>query len=324
MSLPRCFDVCMGNDRQSQERIGIVYGFLAYLLWGSFPLFFPLLDSAGSVEILAHRIVWSLVAVFVVLLVASNVRSLIAVMRDRRKLGLLTIAAVLIAVNWGVFIYAVNSEHVIESSLGYFITPLISAGFGVFVFRERLRSRQVAALALGAAAVLVLTLDYGRLPWIALVLGLSFGTYGLVKKLAGVGAAESLAIETFVLLAPAIAYLVAIGASGTGTFTSEGADHMLLLIACGPVTALPLLLFSASVTRVPLTVMGMLQYLTPVLQFLVGLLVVNEAMPASRWVGFGLVWTALVILSLDGLHAARRQRVRALAEPQLVASRPGG
>ena len=314
----------MSNDRESQQRIGVVYGFLAYLLWGSFPLFFPLLDAAGSVEILAHRIVWSLVAVGAVLLAASNIPALIAAVRDRRKLGLLVIAAVLIAVNWGVFIYAVNSDHVIEGSLGYFITPLISAGFGVFVFRERLRSRQIAALALGAAAVLVLTLDYGRLPWIALTLGLTFGTYGLVKKLAGVGAAESLAIETLVLLAPAIAFIATLGVSGSGTFTTEGADHTLLLIACGPVTAVPLLLFSASVTRVPLTVMGMLQYLTPVLQFLVGLLVVGEAMPTSRWIGFGLVWTALVILSVDGLHAARRQHVRALAEPQLAATRPGG
>ena len=313
----------MSNDREAQHRIGVVYGFFAYLLWGSFPLFFPLLDAAGAVEILAHRIVWSLVAVGIVLVAASNIRSLIEAVRDRRKLGLLVIAAVLIGINWGVFIYAVNSDHVIESSLGYFITPLISAGFGVFVFRERLRSRQTAALALGAVAVLVLTLDYGRPPWIALTLGLSFGTYGLVKKLAGVGASESLAIETFVLLVPAIGYLVVIGASGSGTFATAGIDHTLLLMAAGPVTALPLLLYSASINRVPLTVMGMLQYLTPVLQFLVGLLVVAEAMPASRWVGFGLVWTALVILSVDGIHAARRQRVR-IAEPQLVASRPGG
>ena len=314
----------MGNDREAQQRIGVVYGFLAYLLWGSFPLFFPLLDAAGSVEILAHRIVWSLVAVGVVLVAASNIPALVAAVRDRRKLGLLVIAAVLIAINWGVFIYAVNSDHVIEGSLGYFITPLISAGFGVFVFRERLRSRQIAALALGAAAVLVLTLDYGRLPWIALTLGLTFGTYGLVKKLAGVGAAESLAVETLVLLVPAVAFIATLGASGAGTFATEGADHTLLLIASGPVTAIPLLLFSASVTRVPLTVMGMLQYLTPVLHFLVGLLVVGEAMPTSRWIGFGLVWAALVVLSVDGLHAARRQHVHALAEPQLAATRPGG
>jgi chloramphenicol-sensitive protein RarD len=214
---------------------------------------------------------------------------------------------------------------VIESSLGYFITPLVSAGFGILVFRERLRVQQMAALGLGAVAVAVLTIDYGRLPWIALVLALSFGTYGLVKKLADVGAPESLAVETLVLLLPAFAYLLALELSGDATFTGGPPGDALLLMAAGPVTALPLLFFSASVTRVPLTVMGMLQYLTPVLQFLVGLLIVGEAMPTSRWIGFGLVWLALAVLSVDGLRAAQqRARVRAPAEPRLVPSRPLG
>jgi chloramphenicol-sensitive protein RarD len=305
------------------RRAGIVYGFAGYFLWGAFPLFFPLLEPAGPVEILAHRIVWSLVAVLAVLLLASGIRSVAEVLRDRRRTLLLVIAAVLIAVNWGVFIYAVNSDRVIESSLGYFITPLVSAAFGVMIFREHLRPQQIAALALGAVAVLVLTLDYGRLPWIALVLALSFGTYGLVKKLANVGAPESLAVETLVLLAPATAFLVVLERSGEGTFASVSPGHALLLLAAGPVTALPLLLYSASVTRVPLTIMGMLQYLTPVLQFLVGLLVVGEAMPTSRWIGFGLVWAALCVLSLDSLRTARRTRLRTRAEPALAPTPPG-
>ena len=308
----------------AERRAGTVYGLSAYLLWGLFPLFFPLLEPAGAVEILAHRVVWSLAAVLVVLLVASNAGALMAVLRDRRRALLLVAAALLIAVNWGVFIYAVNSDHVIESSLGYFITPLVSAAFGVVIFREHLRPRQVAALALGACAVLVLTIAYGQLPWIALVLALSFGTYGLVKKIADVGAAESLAVETLVLLLPAMGYVAVLEASGDGSFGAVSTGHALLLVASGPVTALPLLLFSGAVTRIPLTRMGMLQYITPVLHFLVGLLVVGEQMPASRWVGFALVWVALSILSVDGLRAAQRSRLSATAEPQLAATRPAG
>jgi chloramphenicol-sensitive protein RarD len=305
------------QQRDAEQRLGIVYGLAAYLLWGLFPLFFPLLEPAAPVEILAHRIVWSLAAVVVILAATRNVRSLVAVLKDRRRLKLLSAAAVLIAVNWGIFIYAVNSKHVIESSLGYFITPIVSVAFGVIVFRERLRQWQYAALGLGTIAVALLALDYGRLPWIALTLALSFGTYGLLKKLADVGAAESLALETLVLLVPAIAYLVVLEASGGGTFAHRGADHVLLLMAVGPITAVPLLFFAGAVTRVPLTVIGMLQYLAPVLQFLVGLVIVGENMPATRWIGFGLVWIALVVLSVDGLRAARRGRVKSAAVPAL-------
>jgi chloramphenicol-sensitive protein RarD len=299
------------DQRDAEERLGIVYGVAAYLLWGLFPLFFPLLKPAAPGEILAQRIVWSLAAVAVVLVATRSTGSLRAVVRDRRRLRLLAGAAVLIAVNWGTFIYAVNSKHVIESSLGYFITPLVSAAFGVIVFRERLRRWQLVALALGAVAVLLLTIDYGSLPWIALTLAFSFGTYGLLKKLAGVGAAESLAVETLVLLVPALVYLGVLEATGGGTFLHGGADHALLLMAVGPVTAVPLLFFAGAVTRVPLTLMGMLQYLAPVLQFLVGLAIVGERMPASRWIGFGLVWAAIAVFSIDGLRASRRARARA-------------
>src|SRR5689334_16370039 len=231
--------------QRAQLREGLAYGAAAYVLWGVFPLFFPLLEPAGAVEILANRIVWSLLAVVAVLAVTRRFGSALAVVRDRRKLGLLAIAAVLIAVNWGTFIYAVNSDHVIESSLGYFITPLVSAAFGVLVFREHLRPRQGLALGIGAIAVVVLAVDYGRLPWIALVLAASFGSYGLVKKIANVGAAESLAAETLILLAPAIACVAVLQATGRGTFTHEAPGHPLLLMASGLVTALPLLLFSA-------------------------------------------------------------------------------
>jgi chloramphenicol-sensitive protein RarD len=299
----------------AELRTGVVYGLAAYVLWGLFPLFFPLLEPAGAIEILAHRIVWSLAAFALVLAVARNFRGLAAIFRNRRRALLLAAAAILIAVNWGTFIYAVNSEHVIEGSLGYFINPLVSVAFGVLVFRERLRGRQMVALGLGACAVVVLTVDYGRLPWVALTLALSFGTYGLVKKLAAAGAAESLAFETLVLMLPALAYIVAIQVAGSGSFGHHAPGHALLLVASGPVTALPLLFFSASVTRVPLTVVGMLQYITPTLQFLVGLLINGEAMPASRWIGFALVWLALAVLTADMFQSAQRSRAALARAP---------
>jgi chloramphenicol-sensitive protein RarD len=295
-------------------RRGVLFGIGAYGLWGLFPLYFPLLDPAGPVEVLAHRVAWSLIVVLGVLAVRGRLAGVALAARDRRALRLLAAAAVLIAVNWGVYIYAVTSDRVIEAALGYFINPLVSVAFGMVVFGERLRRAQVAAVVLGAAAVVVLTAYYGGFPWIALVLAASFGTYGLLKKLAGVGAAEGLAIETLVLVVPALAYL----AIGGTTFTSDGAGHALLLAAAGPVTAVPLLLFAACVTRVPLTVVGLLQYLTPVLQFLIGWLIAGEVMPTSRWIGFTLVWIALAVLTWDGVRAAgvaRRGGDVPVAEP---------
>lgn len=285
-------------------RAGVLYGIGAYGLWGLFPLYFPLLDPAGPVEVLAHRILWSLVVVVGILVVAGRLRALRAAFADRRTLGLLAAAAALIAVNWGLYIYAVTSDRVIEAALGYFVNPLVSVAFGVVLFRERLRRAQVVALGLGAVAVAVLTAYYGGFPWVALMLAVTFGTYGVLKKLADVGAAESLAVETLALVVPTIAFLTFLAVDGRGTFTTEGADHALLLAAAGPVTAVPLLLFSAAVTRVPLTTVGLLQYLTPVLQFLIGWLIAGETMPLSRWVGFALVWSALVVLTWDGLRAA--------------------
>jgi chloramphenicol-sensitive protein RarD len=299
-------------------RAGVLFGIGAYGLWGVFPLFFPLLEPAGPLEVLAHRIGWSLLLVVALLALRRRLAGVLAAARDRRTLGLLAFAAVLVAINWGTYIYAVTSDRVIEAALGYFINPLVSVAFGILVFGERLRRLQAVALGLGTAAVLVLTAYYGGFPWIALVLAASFGTYGLMKKLADVGAAESLAVETLVLLAPALAYLAVLGASGQATAGDHGAGHLLLLAATGPITAVPLMLFTAAVTRVPLTTIGLLQYLAPVLQFLIGWLLMGEAMPLSRWIGFTLVWLALSLLTWDGLRAARRARAARLvpvAEP---------
>jgi chloramphenicol-sensitive protein RarD len=292
----------------SQHRFGLAAGFGAYFLWGLFPLFWPLLEPAGAVEILAHRIVWSLVFLALVLALTSGVgwvRTL-----ERRQVVLLALAAVLITVNWGVFIYAVNSEHVVETSLGYFINPLVSVALGVLVLGERLRPRQRLAVAIATVAVVVLTLDYGHPPWIALVLACSFGTYGLVKKQANVEGTQSLAVETAFLVLPAVAYLLA---QPGGTFGSEGAGHAALLMAGGVATAVPLILFGAAAIRIPLTTVGLLQYLAPIMQFAIGVLIYDEPMPASRLAGFVLVWVALAVFMSDALRAgsvARADRRR--------------
>lgn len=287
----------------------MLFGIAAYVMWGLFPLYWPLLKPAGALEILAHRIVWSLVAVVAILAVRRHWSWIKAL--TLKQLGLLTVAAALITANWGTYIYAVNTGHTIEAALGYFINPLISVLFGVLVFRERLRPWQWFAVGLGAVAVVVLAVNYGRLPWIALVLACSFGTYGLVKKFADMPSAESLAVETTVLLLPALVFAVALQANGTATFGHHGVGHLLLLAAAGVVTAIPLMLFNAAAIRIPMTAIGMLQYLAPVLQFLIGLFIQHEAMPASRWVGFLLVWGALATLTFDGIRAARRNHIQA-------------
>lgn len=287
-------------------RAGVLFGIGAYGLWGLFPIYFHALDEAGSVEVLAHRIGWSLLVVLALLAGSRNLHAVRALGGDRRRLALLSVAAVLIAANWGVYIYAVDAGHVLEAALGYFVTPLISVALGMAVFGERLRPAQAAALALGTIAVIVLSVYHGGFPWIALVLAVSFGTYGMLKKLVDVGPAEGLAVETSVLFLPALAVIVALAWTGEGSFATGDLGLTLLLAAAGPVTAAPLLLFAACVRRVPLSVAGLLQYLTPVLQFLIGWLVYDEAMSTARWVGFGLVWVALMMLSLDGVRLARR------------------
>lgn len=233
------------------------------------------------------------------------VRPLLA---DRASLARLSLAAVLIAGNWALYIWGVNNEHVVETSLGYFVNPVVTVLIGVLVLHERLRRLQWLAIGVGAAAVLVLTVDYGRPPWIALGLAGSFATYGLLKKQVGrrVGALHSLTVETTVIVLPALGFLAALEVRGEGQLGHSGVGHGLLLASAGVVTAVPLLFFAAAARRVPLSLLGMLQYLTPVLQFLTGVLLYREPMPASRLAGFALVWAALVLLTVDGLHNRRR------------------
>lgn len=250
---------------------------------------------------------WTLVVVLVVLRFSGGFAGFRAVLRNRRSLLLLSAGAVFVTSNWGTYIYGVNSGHVVESSLGYFINPLFTILLGVLVLHERLRPAQWVAVAIGAAAVVVIAVDYGRPPWIALVLAFSFGMYGFCKKQADVGAADSLAVETTVLFVPAIVALSIVGAHGDLVFGTRWSTS-LLIATSGVVTAVPLLLFAAGAARVPLTTTGLLQYVTPVMQLVLGVAVFHEAMPASRWAGFALVWVALVLLTTDMLRAARSAR----------------
>jgi chloramphenicol-sensitive protein RarD len=300
----------------SESRRGALFGATAYLLWGVFPLYFPLLKPAGSVEVLAHRVVWSLVVVAVLVQVTRRWSGVRAIAADRGKLLRLTAAATVLAVNWGVYIYGVTSDRVVETSLGYFINPLVTVMLGVVVLRERLRTAQYAALGVAAVAVLFLSIENGRPPWIALILAFSFGTYGLLKKTAVVGALEGLTVETAVLAPLALVYLVGLQVSGSSTLTSHGPGHATLLAVTGLITAIPLLFFGAAASRVPLTTLGVLQYLAPTMQFLLGVLFFHEALGLARLLGFCLVWAALVLFTAD-LMSQRRRSVR-LAVPEPV------
>ena len=299
--------VAVPGEGEREVRRGIGLGVAAYVMWGAFPLYFPLLDPAGAVEILAHRIVWSLVTMGLVVVLTHRVETVRAVLADRRVMRLLALAAATITVNWGTYIYSVTHDRIVESALGYFINPLVTVAMGVVVLGERLRRLQWAAMAVALLAVVVLTLDYGRPPWIALILAFSFGTYGLAKKSAGVGAVESLTLETAFLTPLALGYLAVLGVQGHSTYTGDGVGHALLLTSAGVVTAVPLLCFGGAATRVPMVTLGLLQYLAPVLQFVLGLAVFGEDMPAGRWVGFVLVWLALAIFTAEAARHRRRQ-----------------
>ncbi|SMF17051.1 EamA family transporter RarD [Streptomyces sp. Amel2xC10] len=298
----------MAGSSTNESRIGLLNGFAAYGMWGLVPLFWPLLKPAGSVEILAHRMVWSLVFVAAALLFVRRWAWAGELLRRPRRLALVVIAAAVITVNWGVYIWAVNSGHVVEASLGYFINPLVTIAMGVLLLKERLRPVQWAAVGVGLAAVLVLTIGYGRPPWISLCLAFSFAIYGLVKKKVNLGGVESLTAETAVQFLPALVYLLWLSGRGDSTFAAEGTGHALLLASTGVVTALPLVCFGAAAIRVPLSTLGLLQYLAPVFQFLLGVLYFGEEMPVERWAGFALVWLALALLTADAWRAARRTR----------------
>jgi chloramphenicol-sensitive protein RarD len=300
---------------------GTAYGVAAYLLWGLFPLYWRLLQPASSVEIVAHRLVWSLLVVLVLLAVTRDWAWLRPFAHDRASQWRLAVASVLITANWLLYIYAVNSDQVVETSLGYFINPLVTVLIGVLLLGERLNRVQWLAVGLGAAAVLVIAVDYGRPPWIALGLAFSFAIYGLIKKQVGprLGAVASLSVESAVMFVPALLFLVILEAGGNTSFAHHGVGHAALLASAWLAPAIPLLFFAAAARRVPLTVMGLLQYLAPVLQFLTGVLIFSEPMPAPRLAGFALVWAALIVLTIDGLRTRQLTRRRNADEEQAAA-----
>ena len=295
-----------------------MYGVAAYTLWGVLPLFFLLLRPASAVEIVAWRIVLSLIFCALLLTVTRGWPALVRILRDRRTVLIMGGAGALILVNWLVYVYATLSNHVVEAALGYFTNPIVTVLLGVFVLRERLRPLQWVAIGISAVAVLVLALNYGQFPFIALALAFSFGCYGLIKKQVGdrVDALSGLTIETAWLSVPASIALAVLAASGVLTIGTVSPLQTVALLCAGVVTAVPLLLFAAAARRIPRTYLGLTQYFAPVLQFAIGVFVLQEAMPPARWIGFGLVWVALVLLTWDMLRSARSGRAASLVPPE--------
>jgi chloramphenicol-sensitive protein RarD len=307
----------MAPREHDTTRSGLLFGFGAYLIWGMLPLYFLLLAPAGPFEIVAWRIIWSLGFCAIALTATRGWARLWALVRRRRILFTLAGAGILIFINWQTYVYATSSGQVVEAALGYFINPIVLVFLGVIVLRERLRPLQWAAVGISIVAVVVLTIAYGAFPWIALTLAFSFGFYGFVKKQVGgeVDALSGLTIESAWLVPVAVVELIVVGTTGGGVvFGTAGAGNTVLLVLAGVITAVPLLLFASAARRLPLVYMGLLQYLTPIIQFIIGVAVEHERMEPARWVGFIVIWGALVLLTIDLLRASRGSR-RAFTRP---------
>lgn len=296
------------------DKTGLVLAFGTYLIWGLFPIYWKWLKEVQALELLAHRILWSFVFLFVFVLAARNAQDFRASIRNRKVLRTYLLAALLIGLNWLVYVWAVNSGFIVETSLGYFINPLISVALGMVFLRERLRPLQWLPVGLAAAGVAYLTFAYGRLPWIALTLAFSFGVYGLVKKVAPLGSVYGLTLETGILFLPALTYLLMQEFNGQAAFLRAGWTIDLLLVGAGLVTTVPLLMFASAARRIPLTMIGLMQYLAPTLQFLLGVLVYREPFSRNQAIGFGLVWAALLIFWLENWAAARAMRAEPIPE----------
>lgn len=296
--------------------VGILYAASAYTAWGLFPLFFKQIASVDAMEVVLHRTVWSMVFVVLVLSVRRHWAWLGLAVRDRKVLATFAASAVLLACNWMVYVWAVSHDHVLDASLGYFILPLVNVAMGYVVLRERPRRGQWLAVAVAACGVLWLTWQGGRMPWVALVLALTFGVYGLLRKLASLGALEGLTLETLLLTPFAVGLLTAWAANGQGVIATPPSDLWFWLLAAGPITAVPLWLFAAGARRVPLSTMGVLQYISPSLQLLLGVFLYGEPFEGARVLGFCLIWLALAIYSVEGWWWARAQSVAVPTPPE--------
>jgi chloramphenicol-sensitive protein RarD len=294
----------MTEDKAKVRSLGLLFGVSAYTLWGLFPIYWPLLKPANPLEIVSHRAVWTLVFCFIILSLTKTLSSTLAILKRPKIVAGLFLSSILISINWIIYIYAANTGHVVEASLGYYINPIVVIATGVIVLKEKMRPLQWAAVGIATLGVIVLTIDYGRLPWIALGLALSWGSYGLVKKKLGLGALEGLSIETLLSSGAYLGYLIWLGNTGDGQFLNSW-KITLLFIGGGAVTAIPLLLFNGSTNRLPLTLIGLLQYITPTIQFCIGVWYYNEAMPGARWAGFLIIWIALTTLAFDLVKSGR-------------------
>ena len=295
---------------------GILAGIGAYTFWGLFPIYWRLLEKDPAIEILAHRMVWSMLFVAVLMTVQREWRWLGEALRNRKTVLVYTLAAILLAVNWFTYIWAVNAGYVVEASLGYFINPLVNFLLGVIFLGEKLRPGQVAAVILAGLGVVYLTVSYGSLPWISLVLAFTFGMYGLIKKTAVLESMHGFSLETMVLFLPALAYLLYRESAGVGAFGHQGVMTTTLLVLAGPVTSIPLLMFGYAARRIPLSMLGFIQYIAPTLQFLLGVFVYAEPFPPARLVGFSIIWLALLIYSLESVFFGRKLKsIPSLVEP---------
>jgi chloramphenicol-sensitive protein RarD len=293
---------------------GIWYAVGAYVAWGFFPIYWKWLHSVPAIQLIAHRIIWSFVLLAIVLFVTRQWKSFRSAALTRRALLIYLASAVLLTINWLTYVWAVNAGFIVETSLGYFINPLLSVLLGVFFLREKLRAWQWAPIGLAAIGVTYVAISYGQFPWIALTLAFSFGIYGLIKKAAPLGSLYGLTLETGLLFIPAVGFLIVMEMRGGGAFLHSGSVLDLLMVGAGVVTTIPLLMFASAVQRIPLSTVGVLQYITPTMQFLLGVLLYREPFNRSHLIGFSIVWVALAIFWLEGFLASRRQRVRIVAD----------
>jgi chloramphenicol-sensitive protein RarD len=292
-----------------------MYAAGSYVIWGLLPLFWRALGSVPALEILAHRVIWALAVTLIFTAARKSWAPLGAALRSRRTLGTFALSSALLAVNWFIYIWAVKAGYVVETSLGYFINPLVNVVFGTLFLREQLRPGQVAALAMAFGGVLYLTVLYGSPPWIALSLAVTFGCYALLRKTASIGSLEGLTLETIMGFLPAAAYLLFVHSSGGGAFISAGPTTTMLLVASGLITAVPLLLFAAGARQITLVLLGLLQYIAPSIQFILGVTIFGEVVTPQRMVGFALVWLALAIYTIEGVASGgRAARARAAAK----------
>jgi chloramphenicol-sensitive protein RarD len=293
---------------------GIWYGIGAYVTWGLFPIYWKWLHNVPALQLIGHRILWSFLLLFIVILVSRQWRVFRVAALKPHVLRIYFVAAVLIGINWLVYVWAVNAGFIVQVSLGYYINPLLNVLMGVLFLRERLRPLQWIPLGLAAAGVLYLTWAFGSLPWISLTLAFSFGIYGLVKKTAPLGSLYGLTLETGLLFLPALLYLLCADAIGQGAFLHTGAISDVLMMGAGLMTTIPLLMFASAARRIPLSLVGILQYIAPTLQFLLGVLVYGEPFTHTQLIGFGIVWVALILFAVEGYLASRAQPVAAAAK----------